>query len=114
MNFNKKHLKKYLQDNGYGFIDFRRKLGKYGLKALCEYLNSIDDSEYADYLFYKFDKMPKHNNSWRIIKKACGCGYGLIVIDALEAYACKFCSKIFKNAEFIKLFDGRKPRLLPY
>ena len=113
MRFNKKHLNKYLHDHGYGSLDLRRKLGKYGLKALCEYLNSIEDSEYADYLFYNFHKMPKHNNSWRIIKKACGCGYGLIVIDALEAYKCKFCSKISGDIEFSKI-SGNNPALVAY
>ena len=113
MKINKKHLTKYLEEHGYHSLDLRKKLGKYGLKALCEYLNSIDDSEYADYLMTRFNKLPKKNYFSTIVKKDCGCGYGIILLYSLEAYKCKFCSKISGDAELSEL-SGNNPALVAY
>ena len=72
MKIKKEHLNKYLKDNRHFSIDFRKKLGLDDLDVLTDYLNSLHDSAYADYLMARFNRMPKKNNFLAIIKKERG------------------------------------------
>ena len=101
MKINKEHLAKYLEDNSfislidgeYFSIDMSRKCSEYDLGVLTQYLNSLDDSDYTDYLMDKFNKMPKYNDNLSIIKKDCGCGYGLFMKNFPRRYGCKHSLK---------------------
>ena len=110
---NKKHLNKYLKDHGYCSIDFRKKLSLDDLEALTEYINTIEDKQYANHLQIEFNRLPKKNYFLAIIKKDCGCGYAAILIEALQAYKCKFCSKISGDVEFSKI-AGNNPAVVAY
>ena len=84
MKINKEHLNKYLEDKGYHSLDLRRKLSKYDLEYLTDYLNSLDDIAYADFLLTKFSKRPQsktYGSYWIILKKAYGGGYMLDECD---------------------------------
>ena len=85
MKLNKKHLNKYLEEHGYHSLDLRKKLSVYDLEYLTDYLNSLDDIAYADFLLTKFSKRPQsktYGSYWIILKKAYGGGYMLDENDA--------------------------------